>query len=218
MPDAAAPETSASAPHDDAGAQPQQQPNGGPSSAPSGPWEWLGPLAPWFAHLLPGVGPPPQQHDHGCGSAGGSHGGSAPGPVCDAAPARHGQLPRGVSDAIPWYRPFYWSPTTDAEAQAALDGMLPFVGCVFRVPVKGLSKSRGTCDGAGADVCLVALWSTAAVMVAQLGALLRALAVASPPPALTPFPPTRPGALLLPSGRPYRTPRTRSRATCRASP
>ena len=127
--DAAAPEATASAPHDEDGAQAPQQ-HSGPSSAPSGPWEWLGPLAPWFAHLLPGVGPPPQQEDRDNGGAGGGHGGAAPGPVCDAAPANHGQLPRGVSDAIPWYRPFYWSPTTDAEAQAALHGVLPFIGCV----------------------------------------------------------------------------------------
>jgi hypothetical protein len=66
--------------------------------------------------------------------------------------------------------------------------MLPFVGCVFRVPVKGLSKSRGTCDGAGADVCLVALCSTAAVMVAQLGALLRAPRRGLPSPAPNTFP------------------------------
>jgi len=99
--------------------EPSGQQLNGSTGNPSGPWEWLGPLAPMFAHLLPGIGAAPPQ----------AEGPTSSGPHCDAAPG-HGQLPRGVSDAIPWYRPFFWSPTTDSEAQAALDGMLPYVGCV----------------------------------------------------------------------------------------
>lgn len=49
---------------------------------------------------------------------------------CETAPPHHGQLPRGVTDSIPWYRPFFWSPTTDVEAQEALRKTLELVGCV----------------------------------------------------------------------------------------
>ena len=51
-------------------------------------------------------------------------------------------------------------------------------------------------------------------------ASLRAAPRAAPVATLTAtdtFPPHPPGALLFPSARPYRTPKTRSRATCRAS-
>ena len=56
-------------------------------------------------------------------------------PKCEAADAHHGQLPRGVTDSIPWYRPFFWSPTTDVEAQDALRKTLELVGCVATTPL-----------------------------------------------------------------------------------
>lgn len=33
------------------------------------------------------------------------------------------------SDSIPWYRPFFWSPTTECEAAQALKGVLDLIGC-----------------------------------------------------------------------------------------
>lgn len=34
-----------------------------------------------------------------------------------------------VSDSIPWHRPFFWSPTCQAEATEALRGVLELIGC-----------------------------------------------------------------------------------------
>lgn len=93
----------------------------------SGPWEWLGPLAPLFAHLHPGAQKPAESA-----------------PACDQAPADHGRLARGVSDAIPWYRPFYWSPTTDCEAQEALQNVLPLIGCANFTCELTLTRTRHT--------------------------------------------------------------------------
>lgn len=39
-----------------------------------------------------------------------------------------------ISDSIPWHRPFFWSPTCQAEAVEALNGVLGLIGCEYSGP------------------------------------------------------------------------------------
>jgi hypothetical protein len=93
---------------------------------------WLAPLAPLlFGH----VGGEQQKGAEGAPAA--------PPAQAQAAPAGHGRLPQGVDDSIPWYRPFFWSPTTEKEGQEALAATLPLIGCAASPSCQGQCFVRG---------------------------------------------------------------------------